>query len=354
MAYTTINKPGEYFNTKLYAGDGQSTHAITGVGFQPDWVWIKKRNGTGSHNLVDAVRGVQNAIATDDTSAQGTYSNNLSAFGTDGFTVGSGSLTNDNGYNFVSWNWRAGAGQGSSNTDGTINTTYTSVNTTSGFSICQWEGTGANATIGHGLGAVPKMYIVKNIDASNDWNVYHHRMGNTHRLFLNTTAAKEDNASAWNDTSPTSSVFSIGTNTNVNQSGSTMIAYVFAEKQGFSKFGQYDGDGNTWGPFIYTGFKPAFVLWKRTDSANGWIIMDNKRPTVNSVSIDLNPVKYLLEAQSNAAEATASSYEVDYLSNGFKIKNTNNVFNNSSGTYVYMAFAAAPLVGTNNVPCTAR
>ena len=352
MAFITF-QPKDYFNTKLYTGNG-AEQAITGVGFQPDWTWIKKRNGATVHYLFDAVRGATYFVNSDQTYANQDNAQSLKSFDNDGFTLGTMAGANNNSDTFVSWNWRAGAGQGSSNTDGTINTTYTSVNTTSGFSICQWEGTGANATIGHGLGAVPKMYIVKNIDASNDWNVYHHRMGNTHRLFLNTTAAKEDNASAWNDTSPTSSVFSIGTNTNVNQSGSTMIAYVFAEKQGFSKFGQYDGDGNTWGPFIYTGFKPAFVLWKRTDSANGWIIMDNKRPTVNSVSIDLNPVKYLLEAQSNAAEATASSYEVDYLSNGFKIKNTNNVFNNSSGTYVYMAFAAAPLVGTNNVPCTAR
>ena len=352
MAYITF-QPNDYFNTKLHTGNG-AEQAITGVGFQPDFTWIKKRNGTAVHYLFDAVRGATYFLNSDQNYANQDNAQSLKSFDSDGFTLGTMAGANNNSDTFVSWNWRAGAGQGSSNTDGTINTTYTSVNTTSGFSICQWEGTGANATIGHGLGAVPKMYIVKNIDASNDWNVYHHRMGNTHRLFLNTTAAKEDNASAWNDTSPTSSVFSIGTNTNVNQSGSTMIAYVFAEKQGFSKFGQYDGDGNTWGPFIYTGFKPAFVLWKRTDSANGWIIMDNKRPTVNSVSIDLNPVKYLLEAQSNAAEATASSYEVDYLSNGFKIKNTNNVFNNSSGTYVYMAFAAAPLVGTNNVPCTAR
>jgi hypothetical protein len=236
MAYTGINKSTDYFNTKLYSGNGASTHAITGVGHQPDFVWIKKRSGTGSHNLVDAVRGVQTAIESNTTGAQGTYSNNLSAFGTDGFTVGSGSLVNDNGETFVSWNWKAN-GAGSANTDGSINTTATSVNTTAGFSICKWEGTGANATIGHGLGAVPKFYIVKNVDATNDWNVYHHDLGNTHRFFLNTTQAAEDNASAWNDTSPTSSVFSIGTNTNVNQSGSTMIAYVFAEKIGYSQFG---------------------------------------------------------------------------------------------------------------------
>ena len=345
MAYTTINKSSDYFNTKLYTGTG-SSNAITGVGFQPDLVWLKPRNYADHHRLMDAVRG-QYTIYSNRNVGQDANSSHFTSFDSDGFTLaGSDGGWNSSSYNYVSWNWRAGGGQGSSNTDGTINTTYTSVNTTSGFSICQWEGTGANATIGHGLGVVPKMYIVKNIDATNDWNVYHHSIGNTHRLFLNTTAAAEDNASAWNDTSPTSSVFSVGTNTNVNQSGSTMIAYVFAEKTGFSKFGKYTGNGNDDGTFVYTGFKPAFVLIKNTTtSGEWWVTNDSGRNPSNIVDKDLFP---------NVNNAEAVHSRQDFLSNGFKFRSTANNSNKNGDEYVYMAFAAAPLVGSNNVPCTAR
>ena len=344
MAFTTINKPGEYFNTKLYAGDGQSTHAITGVGFQPDWVWIKKRNGTGSHNLVDAVRGVQNAIATDDTSAQGTYSNNLSAFGTDGFTVGSGSLTNDNGYNFVSWNWRAGAGQGSSNTDGSINTTYTSVNTTGGFSISQYTGTGANATVGHGLGVAPKMIIIKCTSHTSNWAVYHKSIGATKMLNLNSTNAEATNNGYFNDTDPTNLVFSLGDEGNdTNGSGKTYIAYCFAEKTGYSKFSDYTGNGSAEGAFVYTGFKPAFVLVKRNEAGYSWGINDSKRPGYNETD------KYLIP-DTNASDQTNA---VDLVSNGFKFRTTAGGFNGSA-SYIYMAFAAEPLVASNGDPATAR
>tara|TARA_R100000995_G_C3475438_1_gene120681 strand:+ start:78 stop:1136 length:1059 start_codon:yes stop_codon:yes gene_type:complete len=352
MAYTTIDKSTLHFNTKLWTGTG-SSNAITGVGFQPDFCWVKMRSGSENHFLTNAIQGATKIIQSDTTAAEQTSSNGMTAFNADGFTVNTDTGFNGSGDNYVAWNWKAN-GAGSANTDGSINTIATSVNTTAGFSICKWTGTGANATIGHGLGVVPQTYFVKNLSATNDWNVYHHNIGNTHRLFLNTTAGDENNDSAFNDTSPTSTVFSVGTNTNVNQSGSTMIAFVFAEKKGYSKFGTYNGNGNANGPYVYTGFKPAFVLWKRSDSANGWILMDNKRPTVNSVSYDSNPVNYLLEAQSNGAEASASSYYVDYLSNGFKVRNTNNVFNNNGAKYLYWAFAAAPLVGSNNVPCTAR
>ncbi len=340
MAYITF-QPSDYFNTVLYTGNG-STQSITGVGFQPDWIWQKARNQTYDHRLFDAVRGTTKALYSNTTGTEGTESG-VTAFDSDGFSLGNNAGSNGNTVTYASWNWRAGAGQGSSNTDGTINTTYTSVNTTSGFSICQWEGTGANATIGHGLGAVPKMYIVKNVDASNDWNVYHHKMGNTHRLFLNTTAGKEDNASAWNDTSPTSSVFSVGTNTNVNQSGSTMIAYVFAEKKGFSKIGSYTGNGNADGSFIYTGFKPAMVIYKRSDGTESWMIQDNRRPGYNPMGGNLFP-------NVNNAESTDARF--DFLSNGFKARSGNQ--NTSGSTHIYMAFAEEPLVSSNNVPATAR
>jgi hypothetical protein len=344
MAYTTIDKSSLHFNTKLYTGTG-SELAVTGVGFKPDWTWIKSRSATYDHTLYDVVRGATKQLYSNQTNGQYTEAQGLKSFDSDGFTNGTDAKGNNNGSTYVSWNWLAGGSQGSSNTDGSINTTYTSVNTTAGFSICQWEGTGANATIGHGLGVVPKMYIVKNVDATNDWNVYHHSIGNTHRLFLNTTQAAEDNASAWNDTSPTSSVFSVSTNTNVNQSGSTMIAYVFAEKTGFSKFGSYTGNGNADGTFIYTGFKPALIIIKK-DATDSWFMYDNKRG-------DINPNAKGLTAESNAVEET-SGKEIDFVSNGVKIRNSNNSINTSGSTYIYMAFAEAPLVGSNNIPATAR
>ncbi len=342
MAYTTINKGTDYFNTKLYTGNS-STNAITGVGFQPDWVWIKARGATTDHVLYDAVRGVTKNLHSNTTDVEDTQTDGLTAFGTDGFTVGADSKSNANSGTFASWNWKA-SGSGSSNSDGSITSTV-SANTTSGFSICQWTGSGANATIGHGLGAVPKMYIVKNVSATNDWNVYHHKTGNEYRLFLNTTAAREDNASAWNDTSPTSSVFSVGTNTNVNQSGSTMIAYVFTEKKGYSKFGSYTGNGNANGAFIYTGFKPALVIVKRSSDVEDWKMFDNKRPGYNLTNLRLKP---------NGNESEASSGGFDFTSNGFKARSTDAAENASGSTYIYMAFAEEPLVGSNNTPATAR
>tara|TARA_Y100000004_G_scaffold182794_1_gene229902 strand:+ start:343 stop:1386 length:1044 start_codon:yes stop_codon:yes gene_type:complete len=347
MAYITF-QPHDYFNTVLWSGNGSAGRDITGVGFQPDWVWVKNRSRSSNHTIVDVLRGSGSyPMSSTNNGVQDTSdTNQVSALISDGFTVGSSTNTNASSENLVGWSWRAG-GSGSSNTDGSINTTATSVNTTAGFSICKWTGTGANATIGHGLGAVPKMYIVKNVDTTNDWNVYHHNIGNTHRLFLNTTAAKEDNASAWNDTSPTSSVFSVGTNTNVNQNGDTMIAYVFAEKSGFSKFGKYVGNGNADGQFIYTGFKPAWLMLKQTGT-QGWFLVDNKRAN------PFNPIDGSLHPNSNAAEDTSSDFFVDFLANGFKLRDSDAQLNGNNNDYIYAAFAAEPLVSSNNIPATAR
>ena len=343
MAYITF-QPSDHFNTKLYAGTGSAGNAQTGINFQPDFVWLKNTdNGTGSHGLFDAVRGVSKRIKSDDTAVEGTYAG-VSSFDSDGFTLGTS--WNQSSTNFVSWNWKAN-GQGSSNTDGGINTTYTSVNTTSGFSISTYTGTGSASTIGHGLGVIPKMILMKKLSGSAGWVVYNNTIGAGKYLRLNTTDAEASDTNIFNNTAPTSSVFSVGTDADNNGSGATYVAYCFAEKKGFSKIGSYTGNGNADGPFVYTGFKPQFILWKRTDSANGWILMDTKRSPFNVVDD-------LLEAQSNGAEATASSYYVDYLSNGFKIRNTNNVFNNSSGSYIYMAFAEEPLVASNGTPATAR
>ena len=350
MAYTTINKSTAHFNTKLYTGNN-STNVISGVGFQPDWFWIKDRSTTGEdHHLFDVVRGLNKALYSSSTGAETTGfkggHNNITAVGTDGFTItGSGSNGEGNltGRNYASWNWKAG-GTASANTAGTINSTV-SVNTTAGFSIVKFTGTGANATVGHGLGAVPKMIILKKTNGGADWIVYHNSMGNTKALKLNTTAALSTDTGYFNSATPTSTVFSLGNDGFSNGSNATIIAYCFAEKQGYSKFGSYLGNGNADGTFVYTGFKPAFVLIKITSTTNDWEIHDNKRGSSNVINAILQP-------NLNVAEST-SGREIDFLSNGFKLRNGSSQNNNSGSTFIYMAFGQS-LVGTNNVPCTAR
>jgi len=344
MAYTTINKSTDYFNTKLYTGTG-SSNAVTGVGFQPDMTWFKHRNGTSEHNIYDAVRGATKRIIPNDTSAEGTQSNGLSAFGSDGFTVVDSNATNLNNQTYASWNWKAN-GAGSANTDGDINSTV-SANTTAGFSIVKYSGNSTSgATVGHGLGAVPSMIIWKNL-GTDSWGVYHKSLGNTHAMFLDLTNASTSFSTLVNNTTPSSSLITLGSSTNSNNSGG-MIAYCFAEKQGFSKFGSYLGNGNADGTFIYTGFKPAWFMVKQTNAAgNSWHILDNKRDSFNMME------KNLRANLSNAEFDTGVDF--DFLSNGVKMRNTDGASNNSGGsTYIYMAFAEAPLVGSNNVPCTAR
>ena len=348
MAYTTINKSTDYFNTKLYTGTG-SSNSVTGVGFQPDWVWIKDRGSNANHHLFDAVRGVTKDIISNSSNAQGTDAQKLTAFGADGFTVGTNGNVNGSSANMVSWNWKAGTGQGSSNTDGSINTTYTSVNTTSGFSISQYTGTGSNATIGHGLGAVPKMIIVKNTSTTDSWMVYHVGSGSNAYLHLETTnAALSPSTAQFQATTPTSSLFYVGTADGTNKSSSNMIAYCFAEKTGYSKFGSYTGNGNADGKFIYTGFKPAFVLFKGSTIAENWWMFDTKRSESNVANDGL------IASTSNSEYSNNATFKIDILSNGFKMRSTDSFANSSGNTYIFMCFAEAPLVGSNNVPCTAR
>jgi len=344
-AYTTIKKPKDYFNTVTYTGNGGS-QSITGVGHQPDWVWIKKRNGAADSSLMDVVRGVRKSLRSNKTNGEYTESSGLSSFDSDGFSFdGSGfNHVNTNSDSFVGWCWKAGNSQGSSNTDGTINTTYTSVNTTAGFSISSYTGTGSNATIGHGLGVAPKMIIIKNLGATQGWCVYHESIGATKFLSLNSTDAQVTASDRFNDTSPTSSVFSVGTHADTNGSSATYVAYCFAEKRGFSKFGTYTGNGNADGAFVYTGFKPAFTLIKRISSGDNWAMHDNRRP-------GRNPNDAVL--RSNLADAEyGGSQGVDYLSNGFKARQNDGEFNNNGETYIFMAFAEEPLIGDN--PVTAR
>ncbi len=347
MAYTTINKSTDYFNTVLYTGNG-STNAITGVGHQPDLVWLKKRSSTGNHYLIDSVRGVTKTVYSNLTNAEATESNSLTAFGTDGFTLGSDSDVNANSTTLASWNWKAN-GAGSANTDGSINTTATSVNTTAGFSISKYTGTGSNATVGHGLGVAPKMILFRNLTNSStawNWGVYHKDIGAGNVLHLNNTEALSSSATAFNSTDPTTNVFSVGSWGGTNYSGDNIIAYCFAEKPGYSKFGSYTGNGNADGSFIYTGFKPAFVITKRTDGTGNWLMYDNKR-------IGYNPSNYFLFPHLTNAEDTSNSEWLDLYSNGFKTRVTSTTVNGSGNSYIFMAFGQS-LVGSNNVPCTAR
>ena len=343
MSYTTINKSGDYFNTSLWSGDGNA-QTISGVGFQPDWLWTKCRSDSYSHILTDAVRGITKQLKSEGNASELTNAQGVTAFNADGYVLGTQADFAVNGNTFVGWSWKAN-GAGSANTDGSINSTV-SVNTTAGFSIVSYTGNGsAGATVGHGLGSTPKMIIVKRRNTAAQWNVYHESLGNTGALYLNDTIAFNVVAGFWNNTSPNSTTFTLGTDAAGNGSGDTYITYCFAEKTGYSKFGSYTGNGNADGTFVYTGFKPAFVIVKRTDATQGWYILDNKRNT-------FNPEDKYLEANDSDAEATFTF--CDFLSNGFKARTTGVGFNASGGSYIYMAFAEAPLVGSNNVPCTAR
>ena len=348
MSYTNgLDKPSDYFTTKLYSGNS-STQSITGLDFQPDWVWCKVRSQADNHAIFDSVRGGQKQLRSNTTDAELARTNAISSFNSDGWSMGSQPEMNTNGQTYASWNWKAGTSftnDASGTGIGSIDSTG-SVNTDAGFSIVSFTGTGANATVAHGLGAIPKMFILKCRTQGDRWVVYHNSLGNTHYLSLDRTAAAVDQADQFNDTSPTSSVFSIGSSGQVSGTGETFIAYCFAEKKGYSKFGSYTGNGNADGTFVYTGFKPAFVIIKPSSYANSWLILDNKRNT-------FNPTNTRLEADGTGADNSGLDY-TDFLSNGFKIRTSNSHPNNSGETLIYMAFAENPFVTSTGVPATAR
>ena len=348
MAYTTINKPTDHFNTLLYVADQTDGRNITGVGFQPDWVWIHNRTQSVNSMIYDAVRGATKDLVSNSTLAEATSTDGLQAFISDGFTHGNGWGNQSTGDNYVAWNWKAN-GQGSSNTDGSINTTYTSANQTAGFSISKFTVSGSgNVTFGHGLGAKPKVVITKSTSHTTNWNVYHEDTSASPEndyLYLNSSAAKGTATDVWGD-GMTTSVVGLGVGIGVSV-GRTYVAYCFAEKQGYSKFSSYTGNGNTNGVFIYTGFRPAYVMFKKTTgSAGGWQVWDNKRDPDN-------PVENAYHPNSNNADGSPDQ-DIDFVSNGFKLRSNAAHLNANGVVYIYMAFAEAPLVGTNNVPCTAR
>ena len=347
MAYTNIDKGSDYFETVTYTGTG-AEQSISSLNFSPDLTWIKNRDTTDSHQLVDSVRGATKNLFSNLTNAEATDAEGLKSFDTDGFTVGTRLGMNTSGESYVGWSWRGSDSSAVSNTDGDITSTV-SVNQTSGFSIVKWNTGGqpssTTVSIGHGLNAVPKFFIVKNLPSVEDWFVYHNSLGNTKSILLNSTNAEFTNSDIWGSTTPTSSVFSINT-AEWGVSTNDKITYCFAEKKGFSKFGSYTGNGNADGTFIYTGFKPAYVLTKRTDVSDNWVIQDNKQSP-------FNPTYDFLLADSSGIP-TAGGTPIDLLSNGFKVRTTSAYSNASGGTYIYMAFAEQPLVGTNNIPATAR
>jgi hypothetical protein len=352
MAYTIIDDPSAYFNILLYTGNGASSRDLTfsanAGNFQADWLWFKQRSqGSRNNNVYDSVRGNSERLETDNTGAEETQTGLHKTFNTNGFTIGAGNIVNENNQTFVTWGWKAG-GSASSNTDGSITSTV-SANTTAGFSIVKYTGTeSAGATVGHGLGVAPDVIIVKNYAVTKEWNVYHSANTSTPQndyLILNETNATNSNSGRWNNTAPSSSIFTLGEGSETNGNGNTHIAYCFAEKKGFSKFGSYTGNSSSDGPFVYTGFKPAYVVQKATSGSGSWAIYDNGRNPFNGAG------KRLF---ADNADTESDGEVTDLLSNGFKIRNTGSGQNQSGVTYIYMAFAENPLVTSTGIPTTAR
>ena len=345
MAYTEIDKPSDYFNTKLYTGTG-SELAITGVGFQPDWVWTKSRSNTLNHNVYDSVRGVNKGLKPNTTDSEFNDAQSLKSFNSDGFTVGTDSHINTSSATFASWNWKAGTSftnDASSTGIGTIDSNG-SVSSDAGFGIVKWSGTGSAGTIAHNMGSTPSFLIIKRLSDAN-WLVQATTLGYGNYLALNTTGASASASTLV--TGVSSTLVTLGDNGSVNGSGQDYIGYFFSEKQGYSKFGSYIANSNS-SNFIYTGFKPAFLMVKQTDSGGNqnWGMFDNKRPGYNSQN-------GFLYANTNGAEDTSNATSIDLLSNGFQLR-ANTVGSNPGKSYIYMCFASNPLVTSTGVPTTAR
>ena len=360
MAYTTIDDPSVYFQTTLYTGDGNSSQAQTNTGnsdLQPDWVWIKKRAGGSarSHQLYDSTRGVTKLLHSNATNAEQTQSAGLTAFSSDGFTVGNDDGIGANSATYVAWQWKANGGTTASNSNGGVTSTV-QANTTAGFSIVTWTGDGSDETVGHGLSSAPQMYVVKNRSDATDWRVGQTVAGNImtggngYYMEWNDSKASTNPGSAttWGSTptAPTSTVFTVGSNNAHNGSGDDFVAYCFHSVQGYSKIGSYTSNNSADGPMVFCGFSPSWVMFKDTSASAYWAIYDNKRDSFNPSDQVLAP---------NASDAEDGSYnDIDLLSNGFKIRASGSPNNASSRTYIYMAFAESPFVSSEGVPTTAR
>ncbi len=351
--YTTINDPSVYFHTQLYTGnatDGVNiTNDANAGNFKPDWIWSKNRTrGADWHDVTASTRGVTKSLFSNTNSAESTQTGAVQAFLTDGFTIGDNPQVNRNANNYAAWQWKANGGTTSSNSSGSITSTV-QANTTAGFSIVTYTGNNTSgATVGHGLGAAPDTIILKALGiADQNWFINTPVGGGTGYMMLNqTNAASGSNSSVWNLTAPTATVFTLGNSGGVNDS-TTYVAYCFKSIKGYSKMGNYTGNGNDNGPFIYTGFKPAFVMAKKTSGTGQWFMWDDKRTPFNVMNIRLL-------ANTTAGDDTSNDNRIDFLSNGFKIRDNSTDFNNNSSDMFYMAFAQNPLVATNGVPTTAR
>ena len=349
MAYTAIDDSSAHSQTAIYTGTGSSRSVTNGGNsdLQPDLVWIKSRSaGDQEHNLYDSSRGTGKRLIPSSSAAEDSR-DGVTAFNSDGFTTNY-SDANTSSATYVAWQWKANGGTRTTNTESGDNPGggY-QANTTAGFSIVDYTGTGAVGTMAHGLGATPDMIWVKNRDQADSWSIYFGALGPTEYFLLDTYGNSEDDNTNWNDQGPTSSVFTIGTSHKTNADGEKYIAYCFTNIQGYSKAGKYIGTGNANGPFIYLGFKPAWLLVKMDANGESWNILDIKRNTSNPANTRIDP-------DTNAAEATNSAYAVDFLSNGFKLRNTGGNFNSDGSTYYYAAFAEHPFVSSKGVPCTAR
>ena len=350
MAYTTIDNPELYFQVKTYSGTG-SSNAITFDGdenMQPDLVWIKSRNHAYGHHWTDSVRGAGKDLYSDITDDEYSNANSLTSFDSDGFTVGSDNgVNNGSSKTYVAWCWKMN-GSGSSNTEGSLNTTANSVDTTAGQSIISYTGNGTDgATIGHGLDTAPDVLILKDRDNTRNWRVLHTGWADASKnMLLNTTGAPSTRADDFNSTYPSSTLITLGGDAAVNGNTTKYIIYAFSSVQGYSKFGSYTGNGNANGTYVHLGFRPAMIIIKTTSGSDRWVISDNKRDTDNPVVGELNP--------NDGAVEDTSSTPFDFLSNGFRLRRTGNVFNTSGHVYVYMAFAEAPFVNSKGVPCNAR
>jgi hypothetical protein len=368
-AYTTIDDPSAHFHIQLYTGTG-SSHSVTNDAnagdFKPDWVWIKERSSSGGHKTYDSTRGVQKTLQTQSTATETTTAQGLTAFNTDGFTVGSDGGHNQSSATYVAWQWKANGGTTSSNSDGNITTTL-QTNSTAGFTIGTYTGAGSSPddkTIGHGLGAIPDLVIIKGRDgsglggAAQYWivgapNTTLFGNGGNKHLFLGGTQALMDNSTIWRSANFTSTTIPLGGHAALNGNGAAYVFYAFKNIQGYSKISQYVGNGNSGntGAFIFTGFKPNFVMLRETGNSNSWWMFDTKRDPFNTADARF-------AANSSDAEATGSFTDVvNFLSNGFKIKNSDSAWNRSGGTYIYMAFAENPFVTSDDggsIPTTAR
>ena len=343
MAYTTIDDPTKYFQVKKYTGNGTAIGsgglAVTldsDTNLQPDLVWSKNKDDATGHRWTDSARGVTKQFFCNNENGEATDSEGLTAFNSDGFTVGNDDGWNTSGEDVRAWCWKEDA--------------------TAGFDMVTYTGNGSARTISHSLSAVPNWMVVKcRSEDSKPWAIYHSKNTSapaTDFLSLNNTNATADTSAYWNDTTPTSSVFTVGTTNDVNKDSQTYIAYLWRQKQGFSKFGKYIGNNNADGPFVYCGFKPAFVLLKNTGASQNWFIYDNKDFGINTV-VDATNNRPLFANEPDTS-ASAGMYKFLFLSNGFKIVESGAQTNGDGNTFIYMAFAEAPFTNSNGVPSNAE